>query len=117
MKFVLLISHGSRFSKTKEEVKILVRRLRESSSINIFEYAFLEIETPSIPDGIETCIQKGATDILILLNFLNSGRHVDEDIPKIIEKAKRQYPNISFHISKPVGQHENIIKLFLDMLH
>ena len=116
MNAVLLISHGSHSPKTKREVVRLIKRLKSLSRIEIFECAFLEIESPSISEGIGKCVKKGATDLIILLNFLNSGRHVDEDIPRIISKAKRKYPNIKFRITSPVGQHYRIDELFVDLL-
>ena len=116
MKSVLLISHGSRSPKTKKEVSKLVNTLRKKSEIMILEYAFLEIESPLIPQGIETCVKKGADEVIVLLNFLNPGRHVDVDIPRIIARAQKQYPKVKFHITKPVGQHEAIVNLFLEMI-
>jgi sirohydrochlorin ferrochelatase len=84
MKAVLLISHGSHSAKTKQEISSLVQKLRTKTGIGIFEYAFLEIESPSIPEGLQICIDQGATEVLVLLNFLNSGRHVNQDIPMIV---------------------------------
>ena len=117
MKAVLIISHGSKSRKTKREVKSLTKILKSKTQINIFEYAFLEIEQPDIPTGIKRCITQGAAEIIILLNFLNSGRHVDIDIPGILVQAKRKYPKIIFYISKPVGQHPRIQELFIDMIN
>ena len=116
MNAALLISHGSHSPKTKKEVASLVKHLKSESAFKIFKYAFLEIEKPSIPEGIARCVEKGATHITILLNFLNSGRHVDEDIPKIIQEAKAKYPRVHFQITQPIGQHPRIEELFLDFL-
>src|SRR5437016_3154177 len=115
-KSVLLVSHGSRSSKTKEEVADLVQVLNQKTGIEIFEYAFLEIEKPSIPEGLDICVQKGATEIIVLLNFLNSGRHVNTDIPAIVDEAKKKYPSVHFSISQPVGQHSKITDLFVDLI-
>ena len=116
MKAVLLISHGSHSPKTKQEVVSLIKRLKPLSHVEIFEYAFLEIESPSIPDGIELCVKQGASDVTILLNFLNSGRHVNEDIPRIVNEAKLKYPKAKFRITSPVGQHAKMDEVFLDLL-
>ena len=53
-KAVLLISHGSQSPKTKQEVQLLLKRLKPLSDFEIFECAFLEIEKPSIPEGIRS---------------------------------------------------------------
>jgi len=116
MKAILLISHGSRLSQTKEEVIRLLKRLKKESQADIFEYAFLEIEEPSISEGIDICARKGAKEIILALNFLNAGRHVDIDIPKIIRDARRKYPAVSIRSTISVGQHPGIVSLFLDMI-
>lgn len=115
-KAVLLISHGSRSPKTEKEVRALVRALKAKSQIDIFEYAFLEMEKPSIPEGLKRCVQKGAGVIVVLLNFLNSGRHVERDIPRLLKAARRRYPKVKFRITKPIGQHKRIEELFLEMI-
>ncbi len=116
MKSALIISHGSRSAKTKQEVQELVDDLRKRSGIPIFELAFLEIESPSIPEGIDICVSKGATELHVLLNFLNSGRHVNEDIPGIVRNAAYKHPHLKYSISMPIGQHPKIADLFLDLI-
>ena len=116
MKAVLLISHGSRYAKTKEEVSELAHFLRQKCDAGIFEYAFLELERPSIPEGVDVCVAKGATDIVVLLNFLDSGQHVDSDIPKIIQETQGRYPHVVFRVTMPVGQHPDIADIFLKLL-
>ncbi|MBI3602107.1 MAG: cobalamin biosynthesis protein CbiX [Candidatus Omnitrophica bacterium] len=116
MKAVLLVSHGSRSSKTKEEVADLARILKLKTGVKIFEFAFLEIEKPTIPDGLDLCVRKGATEVMVLLNFLNSGRHVNDDIPAIVRGAQSRYPQVRFAISPPIGQHERIADLFVDLI-
>ena len=116
VKSVLLVSHGSRSAKTKQEVMALAADLKKQSGIPIFEHAFLEIESPSIPEGIDECVLKGASQVTVLLNFLNSGRHVNDDIPRIVEQARQKYPRLKFSITAPVGQHARINGLFLDLI-
>ncbi|MGE0269318.1 MAG: sirohydrochlorin chelatase [Candidatus Omnitrophota bacterium] len=115
-KAVLVISHGSRSSKTKEEVVQLLEHLKGKTDFNILEYAFLEIESPSIPEGIDRCVKQGADEIAVLLNFLNSGRHVDEDIPVIVEQCRQKYPSVRIKVSRPVGQHPGMVDLFSDLI-
>ena len=117
MKAILLVSHGSRSPKTKEEISALVRVLRQRLPQDIVEFAFLEIETPSIPEGIDQCIKQGAAEIVVTLNFLNAGRHVDQDIPAIVLAAQKKYPHIKIIISKPIGQHVQIPNLFIDLIN
>lgn len=116
MKAVIIISHGSHSPKTKQEIEILTEILRKKSNIPIVAYAFLEIESPDIPTGIKNAVEKGATEILILLNFLNSGKHVDQDIPRIIDEASKKYPKTRIIISPPAGLHAKYSDLLLDII-
>jgi sirohydrochlorin ferrochelatase len=117
MKAILVVSHGSRSPKTKEEVSALVAILRQRMPQDIVEFAFLEIENPSIPDGIDLCVAKGAVEVVVTLNFLNAGRHVNEDIPAIVLAAKKKYPHVIFALSQPIGQHPQIPNLFIDLIN
>ncbi len=116
MKAILLVSHGSRSPRSRQENIDLLGRLQEKSGIALGEAAFLETDTPSIPEGIDRCASQGAREILVMLNFLNSGRHVLEDIPALVEAAKKKYPEIVFRVTPPVGTHPAITDLFLSWI-
>lgn len=117
MKAILLVSHGSRSPKTKVEILVLADQISQRLPDIIVEYAFLEIESPSIPEGIDRCISLGATEIKVILNFLNTGRHVNEDIPAIIHEAQHKYPHIKISMTKPIGQHPQIPNIFIDLIN
>ena len=116
MRSILLVSHGSKAPQARKEIKVLAEQLKKRSRVVIVQPAFLEIESPDIPEGIKQCAQKGATEIIILLNFLNSGRHAGEDIPKIIRQARKNYPGVKFRLTKPIGQQGYLVDIFLKLL-
>ncbi|MBI5150834.1 MAG: CbiX/SirB N-terminal domain-containing protein [Candidatus Omnitrophica bacterium] len=117
MKAILLVSHGSREPKARAEIELLARSLEKRSDISIVEPAFLEIESPGIPEGIQRCVDKGAGEIIVLLNFLNSGKHASADIPKIINRAREHHPDVRFRITKPLGRHDVLVDLFLKLIN
>ena len=47
----------------------------------------MEIATPSIPDGIKALVDLGVDEIICHPYFLSPGRHVTEDIPRIVNQA------------------------------
>lgn len=115
MRSILLVSHGSKAPKAREEIEALAAQLKKKSGVEIVQPAFLEIESPDIPGGIRQCVQKGATEITVLLNFLNSGRHAADDIPKIIRQAREKYPGLHFQITKTIGQHDYLLDILLKL--
>lgn len=54
---------------------------------------YLEINKPSIPDAIIEAVRMGADEVRILPYFLLTGRHVNEDIPRIVKEAKKTWKN------------------------
>lgn len=105
MKALLIIAHGSRRTASNIEVERLAQQLkhRHDCSFDIVEAAFLELAETLIPDGIERCVQAGASEIIVTPYFLNSGKHVTEDIPAVINTISPHYPDISFYLTPHVG--------------
>ncbi len=116
MRSILLVSHGSKAPQARTEIEALAALLKKRSGVGIVQPAFLEIEPPDIPAGIEQCVHKGATEVTVLLNFLNSGRHAGEDIPRIIRQARKDHPGVKFRMTKPIGQEDYLVDIFLKLL-
>ena len=105
MKALLLIAHGSRRQQSNEEVVVLADKLKKNCAeqYNIIHAGFLELAETLIPDGIKKCVDDGATSIIVLPYFLNSGRHVVEDIPNIVEETRPDYPEVDIKIAQHLG--------------
>lgn len=116
MKALLLVSHGSRSPRSRQENLDLILGLKEKCGAAFADAAFLEADTPTIPEGIARCVEKGAREIVILLNFLNSGKHVLVDIPALVEEARKQHPGIEIRVTPPIGTHPRIGDLFLEWI-
>ena len=114
MKALLLIAHGSRRKQSNEEVVVLAENLKQNCAeqYNIIHAGFLELAETLIPDGIKKCVDDGATSIIVLPYFLNSGRHVVEDIPQIVGETRPDYPEVDIK----VAQHLGASGLMMDLL-
>ena len=66
----------------------------KSEVFDIVEACFLEIATPSIQDGIQSCIENDASEILIMPYFLAAGMHVIVDIPTIVDKERLKHKGV-----------------------
>jgi len=105
MKALLLVAHGSRRAESNDEIAALADRVsdRAGEQFELIEHAFLELAEPSIPDGIELCLKKGATSVTVLPYFLARGTHVVEDIPAEVAKKQQEYPDIAIRIAPYLG--------------
>ena len=94
-KALLVAAHGSRKKVSNIEIHQLANNiLLKSQVFDIVEACFLEIAKPSIPDGIKSCIEKNASEILIMPYFLAAGMHVIEDIPEIVYKERLKHKGV-----------------------
>ena len=116
MKALLLVAHGSRRKQSNDEVVFLADKLRMNCAqqYNIVNTAFLELAEVLIPDGIKQCVNEGASTIIVLPYFLNSGRHVVEDIPNIINGLTAKYPDTNISIASHLGASPLMVDLLLD---
>ena len=116
MKALLLVAHGSRRQESNNEVIALADRLRNAcgDEYTIVHSGFLELADPSIPQGVERCIQDGATQVTVLPYFLNSGRHVVEDVPAIIASMAKAHPETAISLAPHVGASSLMVDLLID---
>lgn len=115
MKALLLVAHGSRLKQSNDEVIHLAEKLKNNcgDQYGVIKSAFLELADILIPDGIERCIADGATSITVLPYFLNSGRHVIEDIPNIISMCKVQHPDVDISLAPHLGASHVMVDLLI----
>ena len=115
MKALLLIAHGSRRKQSNTEVVILADTLKQKcyDLYPIIHAGFLELAEPLIPDAIKKCIDEGATSIIVLPYFLNSGRHVTEDIPTLVGQSITKYPDVEIKIAPHIGTSAHMTDLLI----
>jgi sirohydrochlorin ferrochelatase len=113
---LLVVAHGSRRQQSNDEVSAITDKLRTSchGDYAIVHSGFLELASPSIPDGIEQCINDGATRITVLPYFLNSGRHVVEDVPELVNTASQQHPGVDIVIAPHLGASPLMVDLLIE---
>ncbi len=115
MKALLLVAHGSQRKESNDEVVVLAGKLRKNRShlYEIVNAAFLEAADVLIPEGLQQCVTQGASAIVVLPYFLNSGKHVVEDIPAIVTFCKGRYPDIAISIAPHIGASPLMLDIIL----
>src|SRR5579885_788851 len=107
----LLIAHGSREEGSNRDFLDLVARFAKAHPQERVVGAFLELENPLIPEGLDRCVAAGAEDVFVVPLMLFWGRHVKQDIPKIIDDARTRHPHVRFHYAGPLADHPQFLSL------
>ncbi len=109
---VVLVGHGSRargFDAAMERVAATLRRGRFFGEVCC---AFLEAAQPSIPDAINRCVERGAREVRVLPYFVLTGKHVLQDIPRMVHEASRRHADNAQIILCPyLGYHAKIVSV------
>jgi len=118
MKALLLIAHGSRRQASNDEVVALSEAIAEEmkDEYPVVRAGFLEIVQPSITEAIDSCVQLGATEVFVVPFFLSKGRHVFEDVPGEVNKAREIHGQISIIITPHVGASPGLKDLIQDLV-
>jgi len=114
MKALLVVAHGSRREASNEEVRALVQRMaRQPGPFDRLEAAFLELAEPSIPEGIRRLVEAGAEEVVVVPYFLSAGRHVSQDIPRLVEAARRAHPVSAIRLAPHLGSADGVAGLLM----
>jgi sirohydrochlorin ferrochelatase len=68
----------------------------------------MEMALPSISTAFQQCVAKGATHIICHPYFLSSaGRHMQEDIPRLLQECCASYPDVSCELTPCIGDYRD----------
>ncbi|GIN13661.1 sirohydrochlorin ferrochelatase [Shouchella clausii] len=117
MQAILYVGHGSRVKEGNDQFRAFLKKAKSHFSGDYFQTeAFIELSKPTIAEGIDRCVQNGATAIAIIPVLLLTAHHANMDIPQEIQAAKRKYPDVAFAYGKPFGIQADVIDVALRRL-
>lgn len=113
---ILLIAHGSRRQEANDDLYHLAEMVRESRPGQIVEASFLELTEPTIPQGAERCLERGASHIYMVPYFLSAGTHVVDDLEQFRREFSRRWPEKAFTVCPHLGLHPYMVKIVFDRI-
>ncbi|MGC5326171.1 sirohydrochlorin chelatase [Brevibacillus sp. SYSU BS000544] len=114
MNAVLFVGHGSKDWEGNEEVRQFIQKIAPEIEVPIIETCFLEFENPTVQQGLDTCIKRGATHIVVVPLMLFAAGHAKLHIPAEIDHCKEKHPHISITYARPVGIDHQIVRLLAE---
>ena len=108
---VLVIGHGSSDRRATEAFIFTINDIKQSYR-NV-EYCFLELEGPTIQEGINSVIKQNPKIVLIMPYFLHKGIHIKHDVIKEVKTALKSHSFTNILIADHIGVDDNMINLIL----
>lgn len=113
---VVLVGHGSKLENSGEALNQVCEALRKKEPDTFFQVAFLEINSPSIPEAVDLCLAKGVDEVVVVPYFVQSGKHVNQHIPQIISEIQARYPTKSIRLTRHLDFDERIVSAIKDRI-
>lgn len=93
MKIQVLMDHGSKRAQAREDLVQLAEQLQTLSGIPCYA-VHMEIAHPSLSELLHSLELSPGAEVYVIPWFLSSGRHLQEDIPALIEAAQAEFPQL-----------------------
>ena len=115
MKAILLIDHGSRRDAANEMMDCMANLVQAMAGPRVIvRYCHMELAEPSIEAGVRSCIEAGASELIVFPYMLSPGKHSTGDIPRMVADAMRDLPPIDIRVTSAFGVHEKLGELILE---
>ena len=111
MRAILLIAHGSRRAEANADLEHVAQNIRQRDDSALVVCSYLELAPPTIEEGGATCVERGATDVVMLPYFLSPGVHVREDLLTARDALAARFPNVAFRLAEPLGRHPLLLDI------
>lgn len=112
---VVLFAHGSRDARWREPVEAVARRMTTRRPEVPVACAYLELVEPDLPTAAARLIADGARALRVVPLFLGMGKHVREDLPRLVDALRAAHPEVAFSLAPAVGETTEVIDLLADV--
>jgi sirohydrochlorin cobaltochelatase len=108
---IVLFAHGSRDERWRAPVEAVARQVAALDPTARVACAYLELVAPDLRTAAQAMVAAGARRIRIVPLFLGMGRHVREDLPRLVDELQALHPGIAFSLRPAVGEDPEVIAL------
>jgi precorrin-8X/cobalt-precorrin-8 methylmutase len=108
---IILMGHGSRVPGASKDMEEVAQRLRDKYGYPRVEICFISRLGPHFPEIFEKCVNQGAKKVLAIPYFLHEGLHLLLDIPEMMQKEAKRFPDVKLMLGRSLGFDERLVDL------
>ena len=106
---IVLFAHGSRDARWREPVEAVASRISQTDPAVLVRCAYLEAATPDLATALDELAAAGALEVDVLPIFLGVGKHLREDLPRLIGELQQTHPGLQLRLRSAVGETPELI--------
>jgi sirohydrochlorin cobaltochelatase len=111
---IVLFAHGARDSEWAAPFDIIKQQLQAARPEVLVELAFQEFMTPSLETAVAHATAQGARRIVLVPLFMAQGGHLKQDLPLLVEKIRKQHPQLELQVMPAIGEVPEILRAITD---
>jgi sirohydrochlorin ferrochelatase len=113
LRAVMLVGHGSLRAGAGTAMIRLAERAQAAKVAPIVSAGFLNYSRPTFDETLASCVESGASEVVIQPYFLVPGKFVREDLARLAQASRLAYPRLSIRVAEPFGDHPALARLLL----
>jgi sirohydrochlorin ferrochelatase len=111
----IVFAHGSSVESANEAVRSVARDLARRAELDHVAAAFLEGGRPDLRTAVrELAARSGVARVVVVPYFLTLGLHLQRDLPRLIEEARRANPGLEIEVTAPLDGHPAMAEALAD---
>ena len=91
---LVLFAHGARDPRWAAPLQTLATAIRTRAGDASVHVAFLELQSPTLPEALEAAVSEGALRIHVVPVFWSAAGHVDNELPPIVAEFAARRPQV-----------------------
>lgn len=111
---LIVFAHGSRVIAANEAVKVVAGEAARRAGITAYRTAFLELAAPTLAEAVGDLATAGIRRVLVTPYFLTMGRHLVEDLPRLLAAIRSEHPELVLEASPPLDGHPALAGILAD---
>lgn len=100
---LVLFAHGARDPEWAEPFRDIARQVAASRPDLTVRLAFLEFQTPALPEAITALAAEGHREIRVAPLFMAQGGHLKKDVPVLLEGIRASHPGLHIELLQAIG--------------
>jgi sirohydrochlorin cobaltochelatase len=99
----VLVGHGSRHSRSGEEMAELASLVAAAVPSVAVDIGFLEMTDPPAGEVIDGLVARGCRAVTVLPLVLLGAGHAKSDVPAVVLEARGRHPGVEVRFGSPLG--------------
>lgn len=111
---LLLIAHGSPHVEANAPIYKVAEAICERADYTAVRVSFMEINAPSIAEGVQRLVDREVTQIIAAPYFLQLGGHVANDLPEAVQSARVSHPHIALSLADYLSYDPLLVEVIVE---